>query len=270
MHALFVLLWLGRLPCLPSETIPPLAEPETLAPAPQAPEPETPAPVALPNETATYRVTYGILGQVAEATVSFAPAAGSATPLVRAVGTGAGAVLGFGKMSKRIESEFDARALGPTRWTSTRWSDGKTTIDIAEQVQPGAVSLVRKRQGQPDQAAAFSRGAIVLDPLGLLLRIRLAVPTARTVYEVLDGRGLWLITLAPAAGPGVQPLLRLDGQADPVYWDGLPDKKRTARRFSLYLSNDARRIPVRLVVPFGIGEVRVDIVALTRPAAGPS
>jgi hypothetical protein len=275
------MLWLARLPCLPSETTPAVPEVEAPAPAPAptpspAPRPkETPPAPVLPNETATYRVTYSIFGEVAQATVTFTPARADSAPgtdpvsLVRAVGSGSGDVLGFGKTDKRIESEFDARALGSKRWTSTRRNDGKIVVDIAEQPQPGAVSVVRKREGQPDQTGSFSRQTVVLDPLGLLLRIRMDVPTKPTVYEVLDGRGLWLISLTPVApGPGVQPLLRLDGHAAPIYWNGEQDKERTARKFTMYLSNDARHIPVRLVIPLGIGEVRAEIVTLSRPVAG--
>lgn len=266
VHLLLVVLWLGRLPCLPSET----SETTPAAPEPAPPPRPQEAPaLALPNETATYRVTYGVFGEVAQATVTFtsspaSSAAGLAAPVVHAVGSGSGEVFGFGHTDKRIVSEFDARALASMRWTSTKKSDGKMVVDVAEQAQPGAVAIVRKREGQPDQAESFARSAAVLDPLGLLLRIRLAVPTKTTVYEVLDGRGLWLITLTPLPHGRIQPFVRLDGYADPIYWNGQPDKERTARKFTLFLTNDARHLPVQLVIPLGLGEVRADIVTLSR------
>ena len=73
----------------------------------------------------------------------------------------------------------------------------------------------------------MNRASAVLDPLGLLLRIRLA-PQTPTSFEILDGRALWIVTLS-AARPtrDAPPMLRLDGRVKPIYWDGTPDKERT-------------------------------------------
>jgi hypothetical protein len=241
-------------------------------------------PLAFPNgqpplveETASYRVSYGILGEVAEATVTFtqgaSPGPAGADPrrsIVRAVGKGQGAVLGFGKTEKHIESEFDTRELKTMRWTSTRSTGGETVVDIAEQRQPGAVSLLRKRAGQPDRADSINRASAVLDPLGFLLRIRLAPPHAPASFEILDGRALWIVTVSAARPTSDTPrTLRLDGWCRPIYWDGTPDKERTERNFTLFLSDDAYRTPLRLVVPFGLGEARAEIVQLSRPAPKP-
>jgi hypothetical protein len=231
----------------------------------------------LVKETARYRVSYGILGEVAEATVTFTPdgspglvGAGPARSIVHAVGTGRGAVLGFGKTEKHIESDFDTQALKTMRWTITRSTGGETVVDIAEQPQAGAVSLLRKRTGQPDQADSMNRASPVLDPLGLLLRIRLAPPQAPTSFEILDGRALWIVTLSAARPTSDTPrMLRLDGWCRPIYWDGTPDKERTERPFKLFLSDDAYHTPLRLVVPFGMGEARAEIVQLSRPAPRP-
>jgi len=223
----------------------------------------------LVSETANYRVSYGVLGEIAAATISFVPDPGSrgadTSRSVRAVATGSGAVLGFGKTEKHIESEFDTQTLKTTRWTSTRSSGGETVIDIAEQHQPGTVSLVRKRLGQPDQADSMTRASVILDPLGLLLRLRLGPLQVPVSFEILDGRALWVVTISavrPTAEP--VPMLRLEGRTEPIFWDGKPDSERTGRRFTLFLSDDRYRTPLRLIVPFGLGEARAEMVQLSR------
>ena len=292
MGYLSLIFWLPRLPCAlaasdalapvdarasdAAKSEPAVATPPPTAPAPPPVGPSQPAPVAvaaapwLPRETASYRVTYGIMGQVAEATLSFAPDAGPAPaavpPLIRAVGDGHGAVLGFGKPDKRIESEFDARTHASRRWTNRRASDGKTTYDTGEEPKFGSVSLLRKRTGEPDLAETFTRTAPVLDPLSFLLRLRMALPEAPTTYEILDGRALWLAEISAARpDPDNSGLLRLEGKVDPIDWSGGPDKERSSRSFVLYVTRDRFHTPVRLVVPFGLGEVRAEMVRIERP-----
>jgi hypothetical protein len=291
-----LVLWLARLPCLPVETdtslppeVPPPAEPSPAAPAPKAAvapaaaeifsgaaPPVTPPPPAGPSsqlqakppilaETAKYRVSFSLLGEVAHANVTFTPvAAGPTHMMVRASGTGEGAVLGFGKTKKQVESEFDMQTLKSTKWTMTRFTGDETVVDMTTQEKPGMVSSLRKRTGQPDQTESMSRATAVLDPLGLLLRIRLAPLHAPSSFEVLDGRALWIVRFA-AARLTKENLLQLDGTAEPIYWDGSADKERTGRSFSIFLSNDIFRMPMRLTVPFGLGEVRAELFQVSRP-----
>ncbi|MBN2576158.1 MAG: DUF3108 domain-containing protein [Deltaproteobacteria bacterium] len=226
------------------------------------------------KETASYRVTVGLLGQVAEATLSYTPggakAAGRAQApwLVHAVGAGHGAVLGLARTQKRIESEFDARAFAARRWTNVKITAGRTTVDTAEQAQAGTVALVRRRTGEPERAESFNRASAVLDPLSFLLRLRMALPEAPTTYEVLDGRALWLAQVSAARpAPDAPDLLRVDGRVNPIYWNGDPDSKRTSRSFALYFARDRFHTPVRLAVPFALGEFRAELVDLDRSDA---
>lgn len=237
----------------------------------RAGRPRVAAGPCVAQETTRYRVTFGIFGQVAEATLSVAPHAApvpAGTPLLlHAAGSGSGNVLGFGKMDKRIETDFDARALGTRHWSSVKTKAGKTTSDTAEQAQPGALTLLRKRTGQSDLAESFRRTVPVLDPLSFLLRLRLAPPAAATVYEVLDGRALWLAKVSAARVDEASPdLLRLDGKFDPIYWSGGRDKERNSYTFSLFLTRDRFRTAVRLLVPYGLGEVRAELVQVERRA----
>jgi hypothetical protein len=130
--------------------------------------------------------------------------------------------------------------------------------------------LLRKRPGRPDQVDSFTRATAVLDPLGLLLRVRFGPMSAPSSFEILDGHALWIISFSSIHTTSETPAtVQLNGHVEPIYWDGTPDKERTGRDFSLFLSNDSARMPVRLIVPFGLGQARAEIVQLSR-TEGPS
>jgi hypothetical protein len=234
---------------------------------PAVPKPVQPLIQALPApETASYRVIYGMLGQVAEASISLTP--GMQQRTVHAVGRGNGAVLGFAQMEKQIESDFDLQTLKTLRWTITRVTGKETVTDIAEQPELGKVSLVRKRPGKPDEVDTFTRATAVLDPLGLLMRLRFGPMSAPSSFELLDGHALWVITFSSIRPTSeTPPTLQFNGHVEPIYWDGTPDKERTGRDFSLFLSNDSTRTPVRMIVPFGLGHARAEIIQLSRTGA---
>jgi hypothetical protein len=255
-------------PCLPTE----LGHTDPLPPPPPPPPPPAaaPAPAPLPapltrDERAQYRLAFGILGQLGSLTITVAPASAPASA-VRLVGQAHGSLLGLGETDKRLETELEPRSLAARRWTAVRTSGGKSVVDLAEQAQPGAVVLMRRRSGKPDRPAALRRGAAVLDPLTFLMKLRVTPPGAPQTFEVLDGQGLWSITMAPARveadGPGRA--LRLDGKAAPIAWDGHPDRERSTHAFSLWLTADEYRTPLKLVMPLAVGEARAELVSLSR------
>lgn len=288
-----LLLALGQAPCLPAEFGRHHVEDPavTLTPAPPPPAPAPPAPprpASLPgplqqHERARFRVGYGLFGTVGEITLESLPGAppppsGPAT--VQLTGRASGSILGIGYTQKSFDTDFDARTLAPLRWKHHRAQGDKVVTDFTQQNVPGTVTLARQRPGQPVTNEALARKAPVLDPLAFLARLRIAPPTsAPQTFEVLDGRALWLITVNPAVpvslaggakgGTAASPVpldraLRLDGEAQPIYWDGDPDTDRQARTFSIWLADDLFHTPVRLTMPLAVGEVRVDLVSLSR------
>jgi hypothetical protein len=280
-----LVLWLLRGPGLAADTavypaVPakPALVAQTTAMAPESARPApggTPAVVpGLGPESATYRVSFGIFGEVARATVTYTPEAppegggAGGGRIVRLVGSGDGTVLGFGRTEKRIESEFDPATLAARRWTNVRSTSSQTTADGAVQATAGSLALLRKRTGQPDLPESFTRSVPVLDPLSFLLRLRLALPTTPTTCEILDGRALWIAALGAAhPDPDDATLLRVEGQMDPVYWNGSVDPERSRHTFSLFFTADRYHTPIRLVVPHALGEFRAELVRLERPQA---
>jgi hypothetical protein len=251
---------------LPDMALPPLP-PEEDVPAPALPPaPPAPAPPRATEEASRYKVRYGLFGELGQVQITFTYP-GVPTDNVRAVGEGSGSLLGMGEYLKRVETELDPRALASRRWTTSRVQSGKTTTDSVEQARPGSIQLVRRRTGKPDEGWRFDRQQVVLDPLAFLYRLRTRPPRARELFEVLDGRALWLITVEPGTATTLdgRNALVYRGRANPVFWDGQPDKERTARSFTLWLENDRFRTPLRLVMPLAVGEVRVDLAQVDRP-----
>jgi hypothetical protein len=255
-------------PCLPTElghTNPPPAP--ALAPPPPPPPPAAP-PLPAPltrEERAQYRLAFGILGQLGQLTISLSPAATAGAPM-RLVGQAHGSLLGFGETQKSLETELDPRSMAARRWIAVRTSRGQSVSDYAQQGQPGMVAMLRRRAGKPDRPTALRRPTPVLDPLTFLMRLRVAPPAAPATYEVIDGQGLWIISMTATrtVPDGTGRALLLDGKADPIAWDGGPDKERSSHAFTLWLSADEYRTPLRLVMPLAVGEARAELVGLSR------
>jgi len=106
--------------------------------------------------------------------------------------------------------------------------------------------------------------------MALRSRIIEPVDTSNRGARFLDGRALWLMTFSAAQPTSENPrTLRLDGWAEPIYWNETPDNLRTAHSFTFFLSDDAYHSPLRLVVPFGLGDARAELSGLSRPGSRP-
>jgi len=290
----FHLALMARLPCFPVEldqlptpandaVIQPAAAtpPAAVLPPPPPPPPPTPTPAPLPIpvsmlENARYRIGFGLLGQVGEIRTAIqGDHTEGAVRLVTIGGYGEGSILGLGRLRTQVDSQFDSSLLGSRRWTAARWKGDQTIIDVIDQARPGAFTLERRRSGRATERQAANLSSPTFDPLGLILRVRIAPPTPgqTQVLQVMEGRALWRVTLSTA---GTQPLpdsaagiiaLRIEGQMDPIFYDGrTDDADRPHRTFTLWLSNDAARVPLRLSVPVGIGDVVVELVEVQRQA----
>jgi hypothetical protein len=281
MSPAWLVLLLARLPCLPAELGQvPTSRPALPPPPPPPPPPAraaarrpSPPPLAM-RETARYRVDYGALS-IGEISLAITDPARDGAALVQASGQAQGSILGFGRLENHIEAVFDAEHLSSRRWTSARSGWEGDIRDTGEQPRQGLLDLTRARDGRPPERLRAAVAGPALDPVGFLLRVRVAPPPIGgppQVLYVLDGRALWRVTLVSA---GLEPLpdtaartpaLRLEGHADPIRYDGTVDDRsdRSRRELILWLSPDAAHVPLRLSMPIGISDLVVALVDLDR------
>jgi hypothetical protein len=248
-----------------------VAQPVRAAPVTSPP----PVPSALARaERTRYRIDYGVL-EIGALEVVIAAAVPGAT-LVHADGHGSGGVLGLGHMDDRIATDFDLTRLDSRSWDNARSGGEGELRDRALQTGAGHVDLVRDRAGGagPEKASVVL-AAPLLDPLGLLLRLRVEPPGASAqILYVLDGQALWRVTITnagrvvPPENAARVPMIRLEAQAEPMRWNGTPDTDgdRTHRSFKLWLSDDAAHVPLRLEMPVGIADVVVALTEIARSA----
>jgi len=281
------LLTLMALPCFPEELGQIPSGVQEAAPLPPPPPPPPPITVILPPfvplpvpvamlENAHYKIGYGLLGQIGEIRTAIQDDhTEGAARLVKVGGYGEGAIFGLGRMRTQIDGLFDPSGPGSRRWTAARWKDDQTITDVIDQPRPGAVSIERRRSGRATERQTAHLPQPTFDPIGFILRLRIAPPAPgqTQVLQVMEGRALWRATLT---GAGTQPLpdsaagtsaLRIDGRLDPIFYDGRSDDSdRPHRTFTLWLSSDAARVPLRLSVPIGLGDVVVELVEVQRQA----
>jgi hypothetical protein len=279
MCGVVLLIAMTRAPCLPVELgqVPtPAAEvPVPLEPPAPAvvPPPPPPAPVPVASrETTRYTVSYGpfTIGEVRLQIAGAAPGAGR----VLADGRGEGGLVGLGRIENVIATEFDLSRLDSRHWVDGRKGE-RTLDDHVDQPTPGQVAFSRDLL-DPARTILRSTATLpgpLLDPLGFLLRLRVAPPgAAPQVLYVLDGQALWRVTVtnmgrAPFPEPGLRvPTLRLDAEAEPILYDGSPanDPTRRHRSFSLWLSDDGPRVPLRVEMPLGLSTVVVSLAEIRR------
>lgn len=286
MPALHCLLTLASLPLLSTKPAAILHQPHALlAPATMAirfreliprvliaPPAPLPAPLAM-REDAHYKVSYGVIGGIGQLHLTIEnERTDGKSRLVTVTGRGEGSVLGLGRSEKRVNGEFDAATLLSRRWTMARTS-GDTVIDSIDQPSAGVLNMIRQRPNVAPAPLQATFTLPALDPVGLIMRLRVAPPAVDHPVQVLmlDGQALYRVTLTAAGRQAVpdmeQPTtgLRVDGRADPIFYNGSDaTSDRPRRTFTLWLSDDDARIPLRLTMPIGPGDVVVSLVEASR------
>ncbi len=104
-----------------------------------------------------------------------------------------------------------------------------------------------------------------------LIRTWTAEPGERIGLWVIGGRRIWR-TEVWSVGPevigtrlGNQHALRLDGTSQRTRADLTPEPNKPPRAFSVWLSDDADRVPLRFLARTELGEITIDLVAYERP-----
>ena len=143
----------------------------------------------------------------------------------------------------------------------TSFGSSKFVIDFERNGKPG-----KKHQRVPSDEQA-------LDAHSALGALRAWNPVAgeRKYFYGLSGRRLWRVDLmfgkreALTTSFGSNAAIRYDGLAQRLTGQGTPDKRRPARNWSIWISDDANRIPLLIVADTKYGEVKVELVDYARP-----
>jgi len=242
---------------------PPL--PPVVAPA-APPAPAASVPLGW-REQARYDVRFGPLGSVGALTLS-TKQGDAKTPVMSVHAEAEGAVLGLGRLQRRLDAEFDLAALRSRRWTEARVKGGETIVDVAERQATGAFGLERRRGAEPPARLTATFDVPTSDAAGLVLRLRLRPPAPGQpeTLQLLDGRALYRVRVWTAVErepvPGQDRFgLRLDGEVTPV---GDGDGEEKLRRFKLWLAEDPTRLPLRLEISLGISTLQIVLEELRK------
>lgn len=96
-------------------------------------------------------------------------------------------------------------------------------------------------------------------------------PGATRTLWILGGRRVWQAEMTMGSTEvidtyvGAQPAVRIDGIARRARPDRTIDTARKPRTFSVWLSDDADRVPFRVVAHTELGDVVIELVAYERP-----
>ncbi len=156
----------------------------------------------------------------------------------------------FGDKEAIIASKFGSGKTGPF------------ALDYQRKGKPNMTVV----QALPPEAMAFDIHAM----LGLLRAMDVRDGDEESFF-LLSGRRLWRSSLKVGAhetiktATGRHPAIRFDGVAQRVN-RGLRDvKKKKPRNYSVWLSDDANRLPLLVMATTEYGDLRVELVDYSRP-----
>jgi hypothetical protein len=230
-------------------------------------------PQALPEAWIGERMVYrlSLLGvEIGEYAVELALEDGLVRVVAATRSTGVASLLG----EVRVElTSLLERATGLPVRVSTREQRSHTPSQWTVQLAERAAEQVTLQVQRDDLAAATEaqrvRGAL-WDVNSAMMALRLIEGGAGSgwTFEALRTTMVWRVSVEVsgrvmlASELGKLPALRLDGHAQQLRRDGEPGDE-PLRRFSLWISADAARVPLRLQASTSYGDVRMELVEYT-------
>jgi hypothetical protein len=162
-------------------------------------------------------------------------------------------------------SWIDAKLLLPERYREESDEGGVHRMTDAKLLPATREVVIEQRLRSRDARLVVRRDGDVLDPLSALFRFRAArlTPGARFCFDLIGHGRYWRVeaTVAPErdrvdTGAGAFDTIRIDAVAR------RKDRKGAARPLHLWLSADARRIPVAAVTEVELGPVRATLASM--------
>ena len=163
-------------------------------------------------------------------------------------------------------SWIDAATLLPERYRDESEEDGVLKISDARMAPPGPELVVEAQYGDKSSRTAYPRQGPVLDGLSAIAYLRAAkiAPGDRFCFELVANRRFWRLEGAIAqktekveTAAGTFDTFRVDAALQRV---DRPTEK--PRPLHLWLTRDARRIPVAIVSEVDVGPVRAMLSSL--------
>lgn len=251
------------------------AQPPELAPAPAAAAVDDEIQGLVPGESLAFEVKVaGVLAGEAHLAVG-KPAAldGRRAVAVSSVMRSAGAFALIKEVKDEVTSYVDLDQLRPLRSTSDVIF-GPKRYHAETTFTPGGATIELTPAGQAARSIHYSFGdAIVHDAHSAMALVRTwkAEPGERMGLWVIGGRRIWRTEVWLAGTEtigtflGNQPTIRLDGTSVRSRADLTPEPNRKVRSFSVWLSDDADRVPLRFAAKTELGEISIDLVGYERP-----
>lgn len=230
----------------------------------------------IPGESMAFEVKLaGIaVGEAALAVGELGEFEGASAITVRSkIGT-TGAVRLVRPVDDESTTVIDAQTGSPRRLSTHVLMNGQETFTEAV-FGPGQARVeVRRGDRKPVRPYTFSFGDVPAhDAHSAMAHVRGWKPapgTKRTVWLV-GGRRLWRVDLSYAGKDAVgtslgnRDAVRLDGVAVRVHPDHRVDDSRPPRRFSVWMSDDADRVPLRVTAVTELGDIEITLTDYQRP-----
>jgi len=166
----------------------------------------------------------------------------------------------FGDKDLLVEQDFVER-------------NGERNVDISMTRRGPGFDGPRARFARLSRRYRLPKGQYAHDAIGVLgaLRAWEGTPGTTLYFFAVSGSRMWYIELTCDAQEiidtvkGAYPTLRFQGHAERLTGRMIVDDKRPARRFTMWISEDANRLPLRIEASTEYGDVTMEMTRFDKP-----
>jgi Protein of unknown function (DUF3108) len=232
---------------------------------------EMPEVIATPGEQMTYRISLHGL-DVAEFTVAIGAdtqVEGVETVVVQTHAVSSLLLTMFHPVDDTLASWIDRATGRPVAFAAHELASSKSNAveDTEVRFAPGKFLVSVIRDGQHfDEDQVVQYDAYDVPSMLTLVRGWRAAAGAKIVVDVMRSRTAWRVQLAVGASEGLTTAIgdlqavRYDGSGVRILRNGQDDPSSDRRKFSMWISDDSDRVPLRLTAHTDYGDIKMDLV----------